>query len=70
MRSEALQTVINFCMTQASNAPVHDRVKLYRGLAEFCGDKQEAANLNAVADDLETADRRSRELAIELSYRP
>lgn len=67
MRSDALQTVIEFCLDHAHEAPVHRRVKLYRGLAEFCGDRQEAATFNAVASELEAADLRCRELA--LNYR-
>lgn len=64
MPSEALKTVIDFCLEHAPEAPVHRRVKLYRGLAEFCGDKRQAALFNAAANDLETADARCRELAL------
>lgn len=34
-RSESFQTVIDFCLEHAFEAPVHRRVKLYRGLADF-----------------------------------
>lgn len=62
-RSEPLQTVINFCLDHSFEAPVAKRVKLYRGLAEFCADAQEAANLKALADSLEATDLLCREFS-------
>lgn len=64
MQTEALKTVIEACLDQAKDAPVPKRIKLYRGLAEFCGDMQQAAQFNAAARELEEADARCRELAL------
>lgn len=63
-RSDALQTVIEFCLDYAPSAPVQRRILLYRGLAEFCGDRQEAARFNEAARNLENADLQSRQLAL------
>lgn len=64
MQTEALKTVIEACLDQAKDAPVPKRIKLYRGLAEFCGDMQQAAQFIAAARELEEADARCRELAL------
>lgn len=64
MASEHMKTVIDFCLEHAADAPVKRRVKLYRGLAEFCGDTQQAAHFNAAARDLESVDARILELGL------
>lgn len=48
---------MRFCLQHARQAPVAERVSLYRGLADFCGDAHEAALLQRAADALESADR-------------
>jgi len=61
-----LQTVINFCLQYAEDAPVRERVALYRGLAEFCGTPKMSAQLCSLADELEAADRNLRQFALQL----
>jgi len=69
-RSEHSQTVIDFCLEHAFEAPLQRRVKLYRGLAEFCADEQESANLKSLADSLEATDKLCREFAFQFSQKP
>ena len=59
--SNELRTVIEFCLEHAEEAPVHRRVSLYRGLAEFCGEPKRAAEFRSLATSLESADHRCRE---------
>jgi hypothetical protein len=63
--SPELYTVIRFCLDRAESASVSERVSLYRGLAEICGDPKEAAKFRSMAADLETADHRCREFAFQ-----
>lgn len=67
-RSEALQTVLNESMEWAKQLPIARRASLYRGLAEVCGDPQEAANLKALADSLESLDLNCQRLQFELKF--
>jgi hypothetical protein len=57
--------VLKFCLEHAQNAPVWRRVRIYRGLAEICGNEPEAAALTKMADDLEQADKRCREFVFK-----
>lgn len=61
-----LRTIIEFCLEHAESASVQKRISLYRGLAEICGDKADAAKLRSVADELEAADKRCREFAFQV----
>jgi hypothetical protein len=65
-RSPEMQVVLDTCLTHAEGLPPGRRALLYRGLAEFCGDAQEAADLASIAADLEDADRRCREFAFRV----
>jgi hypothetical protein len=56
-----LKTVMDFCLKHAEEAPVQERIFLYRGLAEFCGEPARAAQLRSMASDLEKAELRCRE---------
>ncbi len=53
---------MTFCLEQSRDLPAARRALLYRGLAEFCGDSHDAAQLLAAAKNLEVADSISREL--------
>lgn len=66
MRSKEMQTVLDFCLDNASQASVGQRVLLYRGLAKFCADEAENAQFSKLADDLEAADQRCREFAFQI----
>lgn len=61
-----MQIVYDFCLEHAFEVPVSRRVRLYRGLAEFCANTQEAARLHLLADELERADRRCREFKFQV----
>jgi len=61
MQSEPFKTIIEFCLEKSHEVDIPKRIKLYRGLAEFCGDMQQGADLFRRADELETAERRCRE---------
>lgn len=65
--SKELETVLKFCLKHAQSAPVAERVSLYRGLAEFCGDKKQAAEFCNLAHDLEQAELRCREFAFRFN---
>ena len=65
--SKELETVITFCLKHAANAPVAERVSLYRWLAEFCGLPRRAAEFCRMADELEQADLHCREFAFKLT---
>ncbi len=66
MRSEAMQTILAFCLRRAEQEPVTERVKLYRALAIFCGSSEMAATFCRTADELQAADRRCREVAFQV----
>lgn len=65
MRSEDYNEVIEFCLDHAELAPVHRRVKLYRGLAEFCADTHLKQQFLQMAGRLESADAQCREFAFK-----
>ena len=67
MPSELWKNVFTECFDHAQSLPVPRRAKLYRGLAEFCGSHEQAAEFNQLAGDLEAADRRSREFAFKFN---
>ena len=64
--SPALRMVIQTCLDRADAAPLRERVRLYRSLAEFCVIRNQAATLRDIADDLEATDFRCREFAFEV----
>lgn len=68
--SPELKNVIAFCLAHAPSAPVQHRVLLYRGLAEICGDPQNAANFRSLANDLERAESNCRQFAFDFQNRP
>lgn len=65
-----MRSVISFCLERAPEAPVQKRVKLYRGLAEFCGNPEIAAEFRSEAAQLEAADKRCLEFAFKLTQEP
>jgi hypothetical protein len=67
-RSKELQLVIDESMEWAERLPLLRRASLYRALAEFCGDQQEAADFRARAADLESVDRRCKQLQLSLKF--
>lgn len=63
--TKELETVISFCLQHAESSPVLERVFLYRGLAEFCGNERMAAEFCRMADDLMAAEKRCKEFHFE-----
>jgi hypothetical protein len=59
--SPELRLVIDFCLKHAESSPVRERVSLYRGVAQICAEAKTCASLNALANELEAADRNCRE---------
>jgi hypothetical protein len=61
--------MIGWALRLAESEPVADRIKIYRALAEWCGDPAETQELHARANDLEKAHYRCREFALDFSQR-
>lgn len=59
--------VINFVLEQAQSAPVRKRISVYRGLADLCGDADEAKTLLSLADNLSMIEDRAQEFAFEFT---
>lgn len=68
--SPELKTIIDFCLAHAPDAPLLQRIKLYRSLAEFCGDFSDAAKFRSIADHLETADKLCLEFGFSIDSNP
>jgi hypothetical protein len=66
MVSESRKTVIDFCLARAEEAPIHTRIKLYRGLADICGNEMLSVELEKCADGLEAAEHRCQEFAFRI----
>lgn len=65
MLNKGAKAVVEFCLDHAPEAPVAKQISLYRGLAEICGNPDQAAQFCELADDLEDADHRCREFAFK-----
>lgn len=61
--------IIDFVLSRAATEPVPKRIRLYRSLAEFCGDEKEIKSLNEMADNLAAAEARCREFAFHFSQK-
>lgn len=61
--SPEMKAVIEFCLDHAPQATMPRQVLLYRGLAEFCSDKAEAAKFRSLANEIEATIKHSRQLA-------
>jgi hypothetical protein len=53
--------LMQFVLEKALEAPNAQRIRIYRGLAEVCGDEREQADLKAMANALERTERLCRE---------
>jgi hypothetical protein len=69
MPSESFKEVMRRWLDQAPALPVSRRIKLYRGLAEFCGDPKDRQSFLQIASELEGAERHCREFVFLLSER-
>ncbi len=61
--------LIRFVLARADDAPVSQRIPVYRGLADICGDEKEAKELSAIAADLESTQSRCRQFAFEFNQK-
>jgi hypothetical protein len=61
--------LINFVLEQAPAAPVHRRIPIYRGLADLCGDAEEARTLNSLAENLQLIEQRAQEFAFRFDQK-
>ena len=61
MNHNELMIILEESRSREADLPISRRVLLYRGLAHLCADMREAAQLRALAADLEAADRLCRE---------
>jgi hypothetical protein len=66
-RSESLQVVLEECQKFATQLPLKRRAALYRGLAEVCGNTQDAAAYTGLADECDTLRKREAKLQFDLS---
>jgi len=69
-RSKALQTVMNHCLETVDRLPHAQRVDLYIGLAELCGDPKEAASYHKLADEEVRLECQRRRLQCQLRFGP
>lgn len=67
--SKELHIVISFCLEHAEQAPLQRRAFLYRGLAEFCGKPEMAAEFCKMASELEAANLRCRQFALKFELK-
>lgn len=61
-----LDALIQFTLEKAEDAPARVRVRVYRALSEFIPDQQQAINLKAVADSLESIEHSAREFRFRI----
>jgi hypothetical protein len=55
------EALVDFVLLKAEDAPLAERVRVYRGLAELIGDEELNKQLHSLADTLADADARCRE---------
>lgn len=55
------EVLVDFVLRKAEEAPLTERVRVYRGLAELIGDAELMKRLHSLADVLAEADARCRE---------
>lgn len=67
--SNPLENIIAFVLDKSQDLPTLKRGHLYQDLARICGDQQEAANLNAIADSLISSDALCREFNFSFSQK-
>ena len=52
------QVLLKFVLERSASEPLRRRIRILRGLAAICGDSTEEGQLNGLADQLETADKK------------
>lgn len=63
--STEMQTILSFCLKHAGLVPMHEQAFLYRALAEFCGDKTDAALFCRMAGEIESAEKARGQLSFK-----
>lgn len=59
--------LFDFVLDKADEEATQRRIRLYRALAAYAGNPKEAAELNAIADVLESADQACREFVVRFT---
>ena len=70
MAETALKAVIRASLDGSKDWPVAQRILIYRGLAEICGDPDDGLKFLQLANDLAAADERCRAFAFEFNNQP
>jgi len=60
---------IQWVQRQAANAPVSERIMVYRELAVIAGDESEAKQFTKMADQFEAAERHSMEVQFQMDLK-
>lgn len=61
------KVLFDFVLERAEAEPARRRADIYEALAEFCGDRQMAGQLRAMASDFRKADHRCREFGFKFT---
>jgi hypothetical protein len=59
--------VVAFVLEQIDRASGSRKARIYRGLADLCGDDAEAKELRKMASDIEAVDHRCQEFAFKFN---
>jgi hypothetical protein len=62
-----MQIIVETVLSVAHDSAIPRRISLYRALADFCGDQQEAAILREAAEGLERCDASTRQMVMSLT---
>lgn len=65
----AIETIIEFCLSEVEGKNLQTRAAIYRALADICGDELEHKNLIRMARDLENADSVCRQFMFSFSQK-
>ena len=64
MPTDELRLIMQICIERAETEPLIMRVFIYRALAHFCGNEQQSAEFNQIADSLALADAKLGQLSL------
>lgn len=64
MPTDHQKIIVSICLDRAEQAPVAQRVSIYRALAHFCGDARQSAEFRSIADALESAEKNVQQLSL------
>lgn len=64
-QNNAHVALIRFVLEKAEDAPVRQRIQLYRALADITGDAAETRDLESLASALESAENQSQQFVFQ-----